>query len=103
MSKRAVLRLLDELDTEGCTTTICVSPQTLDARDYDHLLPESEPDRSRATQALSDIGQSDTGIAVFVSRDRTVGGHGECAHDALGARASVGVDQLKPYPHRHRE
>lgn len=72
LSKRAVLRLLGELDTEGCAATICVSPQTLDARDYDHLLPESEPDRSRTTQALSDVGQSDTGIAVFVSRDRTV-------------------------------
>ena len=72
MSKRAVLRLLDELDTEGCTATVCVSAETLDTRDYDHLLPESEPDRTRAVEVLSQIGQSDTGIAVFVSQDRTV-------------------------------
>ena len=72
MSKRSILHLLEELATEGCTATICISSQTLDARDYDHLLPESEPDRSRAAQALADVGPSDTGIAVFMSPDRTV-------------------------------
>ena len=44
----------------------------LDARDYDHLLPESEPDRSQAAEALAEIGSSDTGVAVFVSPERTV-------------------------------
>ena len=72
MSKRAMLRLLAEIEERGCTATVCVSAQTLGARDYDHLLPESEPDRSRAAQALADVGPSDTGIAVFVSPDRTV-------------------------------
>ena len=72
MSKRAVLRLLDELDTEGCTATVCVSAETLGARDYDHLLPQSEPDRSRAAEALADVGPSDTGVALFVSQGRMV-------------------------------
>ena len=72
MSKRAILHLLEELATEGCTATLCISSQTLGARHYDHLLPESEPDRSRAAQALADVGPSDTGIAVFMSPDRTV-------------------------------
>ena len=72
MSKRAVRRLLDELAAEGCGATVCVSAEMLDARDYDHLLPESEPDRSRAAEALAEIGSSDTGVAVFVSPERTV-------------------------------
>ncbi len=74
MSKRAVRRLLEELDSEGCAATVCISAQTLDARDclQKHLLPESEPYRSRAADALADIGKSDTGIAVFLSPDRTV-------------------------------
>ena len=72
MSKRAVLRLLDELDTEGCTATVCVSAETLGARDYDHLLTQSEPDRSRAAEALADVGPSDTGVALFVSQGRMV-------------------------------
>ena len=72
MSKRAVRRLLDELAAEGCGATVCVSAEMLDARDYDHLLPESEPERSRAAEALAEIGSSDTGVAVFVSPERTV-------------------------------
>ena len=72
MSKRAVLQLLDELAAEGCTATVCVSAETLGARAYDHLLPESEPDRSRAAEALATIGSSDTGVAVFLSPERTV-------------------------------
>ena len=72
MSKRAVRGVLDELAAEGCGATVCVSAEMLDARDYDHLLPESEPDRSRAAEALAEIGSSDTGVAVFVSPERTV-------------------------------
>ena len=72
MSKRAVRGVLDELAAEGCGATVCVSAEMLDARDYDHLLPESEPDRSQAAEALAEIGSSDTGVAVFVSPERTV-------------------------------
>ena len=61
-----------ELATEGCAATVCVSAETLDARDYDHLLPESEPERSRAAEALAEVGSSDTGGVVFVAPERTV-------------------------------
>ncbi len=61
MSKRAVRRLLEDLDSEGCAATVCISAQTRDARDYlqKHLLPESEPYKSRAAGALADIGQEE--------------------------------------------
>ena len=72
ISRNGVRGLLGELEERVCTATVCVSAQTLGARDYDHLLPESEPDRSRAAQALAEVGPSDTGIAVFMSPDRTV-------------------------------
>ena len=72
MSKRAVLRLLDELNAEGCTATVCVSGEKLGASDYDHLLPQWEPDSSRAAEALADVGPSDTGVALFVSQGRMV-------------------------------
>ncbi len=72
ISRNGVRGLLGELEERGCTATVCVSAEALDARDYDRLLPESEPDRSRAAQALADVGPSDTGIAVFMSPDRTV-------------------------------
>lgn len=72
LSKRVVLRLLDELAAEGCTVTVCVSAETLGARDYDHLLPDLEPDRARAAEALAEVGSSNTGVAVFVTPERTV-------------------------------
>ena len=72
VSKRGVRGLLEELAGEGCTATVCVSAGTLGARDYDHLLPESEVDRSRAAEALAEAGSSDTGVAVFVATERTV-------------------------------
>lgn len=70
ISRNAVRGLLDELAAEGCTTTVCVSAETLGARDYDHLLPE--PDRTRAAEVLAEIGSSDTGVAMFVTPERTV-------------------------------
>ena len=72
VSKRGVRGLLDDLVGEGCTITVCVSAETLGARDYNHLLPESEPDRSRAAEALAEVGPSDTGVAVFVAPERVV-------------------------------
>ncbi len=72
LSKRAVRGLLDELAAEGYATTVCVSGETLGARDYDHLLPGSEPERARTTGALAEVGSSDTGAAVFVTPERTV-------------------------------
>ena len=64
--------MLEELAAEGCAATVCVSAETLGTRDYGHLLPDSEPDRSRVTKALAEVGTSDTGVAVFVAPERTV-------------------------------
>ena len=72
IGRNAVRGLLDELDGEGCSATVYVSAETLGARDYNHLLPESEPERSRAAEALAEAGPSDTGVAVFVTLERTV-------------------------------
>ena len=72
ISKRGVRGLLAEIDEAGSAATICVSPRTLSARDYDHLLPELEPDRLHVAEVLASVGRSDTGVAVFVSSDRTV-------------------------------
>jgi len=64
--------LLNELADEGCAATVCVSAETLGAGDYEHLLPESEPKRTRAAEALAEVGSSDTGVAVFLASERTV-------------------------------
>ena len=72
MSKQAVRRLLGGLVGEGCAATVCVSAETLGARDYNHLLPESEPERSRAAEVLAEAKLSDTGVAVFMAPERTV-------------------------------
>lgn len=72
VSKRGVRGLLDELAGEGCAATVCVSAETLAARDYDHLLPDSEPVRARVVEALAEAGPSDTGVAVYVTPERTV-------------------------------
>ena len=64
--------MLEELAAEGCGVTVCVSAETLGARDYGHLLPESEPERPRVAEALAEVGESDTGVVVFVAPERTV-------------------------------
>ncbi|MCY4654194.1 MAG: Vms1/Ankzf1 family peptidyl-tRNA hydrolase [Dehalococcoidia bacterium] len=72
ISKKGVLGLLGDLEAEGCITSVCVSAQTLRARDFDHLLPESEEERSLVAAALEESGSADTGVAVFVTGDRVV-------------------------------
>ena len=72
ISRNGVRGLLDELTAEGCTATVCVSAEALGAHDYDHLLPESEPERSHVAEALAEVGSSDTGVALFLSPERTV-------------------------------
>ena len=58
LSKRATLGLLDEMDADGARrATICVSPETLAAGDWLHLLPESDPARTLAASGVSGIGK----------------------------------------------
>lgn len=72
IGKNGVLGLLGDLEAEGCATSVYVSPRTLAERDYAHLLPESETERSAIVRALEESAKSDTGLAIFVAPDRIV-------------------------------
>ena len=76
IAKPGLLRLLGELANEGCGATVCVSAESLAARDFAHLLPGAEPERERAS-AILDVAASarqpsDTGVALFLTPERTV-------------------------------
>ncbi len=64
--------MLDELAAEDCAVTVCVSAETFGTRDYGHLLPESEPEKSQVAETLAEVGASDTGVAVFIAPERIV-------------------------------
>ncbi len=72
IGKRGVLGLLDDLEAESCAASVYVSAWTLAERDYEHLLPESEPERLAVSTALEESGNGDTGAAVFAADDRIV-------------------------------
>ena len=72
IGKNGVLRLLDDLEAEGCAATVCVSASTLAERDYGSLMPKSETERIAVADALEVSGRGDTGVAVFVTEDRIV-------------------------------
>ena len=74
LSKRATLGLLDEMDADGARrATVCVSPETLAAGDWLHLLPESDPARTLAAEAIADAAADcDTGLALYVSAESAV-------------------------------
>ena len=72
IGKNGVLRLLADLESEGCSASVYVSRDTLAERDYRHLLPRSEDARFRMTTALEALEGGDTGAVVFVSAERTV-------------------------------
>ena len=72
MSKRAALRLLDDLDAQARHSSIYVSADTLAERDFRHLLPESDPERALASAALDAAADCDTGLAIYTSAERAV-------------------------------
>ena len=72
IGKNGVLGLLDDLEIEGCAASVYVSAQTLVSRDFSHLFPESENERSYVAAALEESIGSDTGAAVFVTSNRIV-------------------------------
>ena len=72
IGRNGVLGLLGDLEAEGCAASVYVSAQTLASRDFSHLLPESEDERSYVSAALEESIGSDTGAAVFVSSQRIV-------------------------------
>ena len=72
IGKNGVLRLLDEIESEGCAFIAYVSSDSLAERDYAHLLPDSDVEREAVSVALAEVGASETGAAVFVGAERTL-------------------------------
>ena len=72
IGKNGVLRLLAELDEEGCIAGALISAKTL--TDWESARQVLEPDLERqdAAQIIEAIGESDTGVAIFVSAERIV-------------------------------
>ena len=110
IGKNGVLGLLGDLEAEGCIVSVYVSAQTLASRDFSHLLPEPEEERSYVAAALEESIGSDTGAAVFVAGDRVVavrppipldadmraaGAHAEGLRRLLGSEPVIGVILLR--------
>ena len=73
IGKRGVLALLDDLEasSEG-THAIYLTAATLRSPDSGRYLPEDEPYRSRATAIVSDLAESETGVALYLQAERAV-------------------------------
>ena len=95
ISKNGVLGLLDDIEAEGCAASVFVSARTLAERDFVHLLPESEAERSYAAAALEDSIGSDTGSAVFVTAGRTVAIRPPIPFDTDTRSEGAQTDQLR--------
>ena len=110
ISKNGVLRLLDEIDAEGAGTTVCVSAEALANREFSHLLPEDERKLRRVEVGLEAAANSDTGVVLFISNDRTVaiqppipmsldicanGAHTEPMRELLSSDPTIGVVLLR--------
>ena len=72
ISRKGVLGLLDDIETEGCAASVYVSARTLAERDYEHLLPEARIERLAVVEALEESGSGDTGAVVFATDGRIV-------------------------------
>ena len=72
IGKRNVLRLLDDLDAEGCTASALISAGTLAERGTADRLLGPHLDSSLASRIIEVVGESDTGVAVFVKADQIV-------------------------------
>ena len=72
IGKNGVLRLLAELDEEGCIASALISAKTLTDRESARQVLEPDLERQDAAQMIEAIGESDTGVAIFVSAERIV-------------------------------
>ena len=72
IGRNGVLGLLDDLDAGGCTWSALISAGTLVERESAYRLLEPELEHPIATQIIEVVGKSDTGAAVFVSKERIV-------------------------------
>ena len=73
MGKRGVLALLDDLESssEG-THAISLTPATLRSPKSGRYLPDDEPYRSRAADIISELAESDTGVALYLQAERAI-------------------------------
>ena len=73
LGKIGFLALLDDLEasSEG-THTIYLTAETARSPKSGLYLPEDEPDRSRAAAIVSDMADSETGVAVYLQAERAV-------------------------------
>ena len=72
IGKNGVLGLLDDLDAEGCIASALISAGTLAERESVYRFLEPSLEQSIAAQVIEVVGNSDTGVAVFVSTERIV-------------------------------
>ena len=72
IGKNGVLGLLDDLDAEGCIASALISAGTLAERESVYRFLEPSLEQSIAVQVIEVVGNSDTGVAVFVSTERIV-------------------------------
>ena len=72
IGKNGVLRLLDDLDSEACISSLLISARTLAEREPGYRLPVLDLESSTTAQIIEDIGKSDTGVAVFAGAERIV-------------------------------
>ena len=72
IGKNGVIRLLAELDEEGCIASVLISAKTLTDWESARQVLEHDLERQDAAQMIEAIGESDTGVAIFVSAERIV-------------------------------
>ena len=72
--KARLLRLLDEVAAEGwCERTLYFKPSSLQARSrQDNVIPSKRPDDNLLEVVLESVGESDTGMALFIVEGRAL-------------------------------
>ena len=72
--KARLLRLLDETGEEGwCERTLYLKPSSLRARSrQDTVLPSARPDDDLLGVVIQSVGESDTGMALFIGEGRAL-------------------------------
>ena len=72
--KERLLRLLDEIAAEGwCERTFYLTPASLEVRtDENRVVRPTRPDDSVLAIVLQAVGESDTGLALFIGQGRAL-------------------------------
>lgn len=72
--KARLLRLLDEVaDEVWCERTFYIKPSSLRARSrQDNVIPSARPDDDLLEVVLESVGESDTGLALFIGEGRAL-------------------------------